>query len=54
MGLNTAPIWMAGLLQYLLITVKVVAFEKVSFSDTQNAKSVFSHIYSRWEALSAY
>ena len=28
-------------LQYLLITGKVVAFDKVSFSDTQNAKSVF-------------
>ena len=27
--------------QNLLITRKVVAFEKVSFSDTQNAKSVF-------------
>ena len=27
-------------LQYLLITVKKVALEKVSFSDTQNPKSV--------------
>ena len=27
-------------LQHLLITVKVVAFEKVSFSDTQNPKTV--------------
>ena len=27
-------------LQYLLITVKVVALEKVSFSDTQNPKAV--------------
>ena len=26
--------------QYLLITVKVVAFEKISFSDTQNPKAV--------------
>ena len=29
-------------LQYLLITVKVVALEKVSFSDTQNFKAIFS------------
>ena len=27
-------------LQYLLITVKVVAMEKVSFGDTQNPKAV--------------
>ena len=27
-------------LQYLLITAKIVALEKVSFSDTQNRKSV--------------
>ena len=27
-------------LQYLLITVKVVALEKVSFSDRQNPKAV--------------
>ena len=31
---------MAASLQYLLITAKVVAFEKVSFSDRQNPKSV--------------
>ena len=31
---------MAELLQYLLITVKVVVLEKVSFSDTQNPKAV--------------
>ena len=35
---------MAEPLQYLLITVKVVALEKVSLSDTQNAKGVCSHI----------
>ena len=35
---------MAASLQYLLITVKVVALEKVSFSDTQNPKTVFQHI----------
>ena len=33
-------IWMAASLKYLLITVKVVPLEKVSFSDTQNPKSV--------------
>ena len=38
---NTVAIWIAAPLQYLLITVKVVALEKVSFSDTQNPKSVF-------------
>ena len=27
-------------LQYLLITVRVVALEKVSFSDTQNSNAV--------------
>ena len=31
---------MAAPLQYLLITVKVVALEEVSFSDTQNPKIV--------------
>ena len=31
---------MAASLKYLLITVKVVPLEKVSFSDTQNPKSV--------------
>ena len=32
---------MTAPLQYLLITGKVVLLEKVSFSDTQNPKSVF-------------
>ena len=32
---------MTASLQYLLITGKVVALEKVSLSDTQNPKSVF-------------
>ena len=32
---------MTAPLQNLLITVKVVALEKVSFSDTQNPKTVF-------------
>ena len=31
---------MAEPLQYLLITVKVVALEKISFSNTQNPKTV--------------
>ena len=31
---------MTAPLQYLLITVNVVALEKVSFSDTQNPKTV--------------
>ena len=37
---NTIAILMAACLQYLLITVKVVAFEEVSFSDTQNSTTV--------------
>ena len=40
MGRNTVAIRIAAPLQYLLITVKVVALEKVSFSDTQNPKAV--------------
>ena len=54
MGRNTVAIWIEEPLQYLLITVKVVALEKVSFSDTQNPKAVSSHIDSQWGALSAY
>ena len=37
---STVAIWIAEPLQYLLITVKVVVLEKVSFSDTQNPKAV--------------
>ena len=44
---------MTAPLQNLLINVKGVALEKVSFSDTQNLKTVCEHIDSRWEALSA-
>ena len=40
MGGNTFAIRIAARLEYLLITVKVVALEKVSFSDTQNPKFV--------------
>ena len=40
MAQHTVAILMAAHLQYLLITVKVVALEKVSFSDTQNPKVV--------------
>ena len=40
MGQHTVAMLMAAHLQYLLITVKVVALEKVSFSDTQNPKTV--------------
>ena len=41
MDRNTVGIWMTAPYQYLLITVKVAAFPKVSFSDTQNTKAVF-------------
>ena len=41
MGRKTVAISMAEPLQYLLITVKVVSLEKVSFSDTQSPNAVF-------------
>ena len=41
MGRKTVAISMVEPLKYLLITVKVVALEKVLFSDTQNPKGVF-------------
>ena len=47
---NTVAIWMAAILQYLLITLKGIELEKVSLIDTQNSKAALSHIESRWEA----
>ena len=41
MGQHTVASLMAAPSQYQLITVKKVALEKVSFSDTQNAKAAF-------------
>ena len=40
MGQHTVAILMAAPLQYQLNTVKVVALEKVCFSETQNPKAV--------------
>ena len=40
MGRNIVAIWTAAALKYLLITVKVVAKEKVSFSDIKNPNVV--------------
>ena len=40
MGRNFVPVSMAAPLQYLLITVKVVALQTLSFSDTENPKTV--------------
>ena len=40
MGRNTVEISMTTPLQYLLITVKIGALEKVFFSDTQSPKAV--------------
>ena len=40
MGQHTFAILMPAHLQCFLITVKIVALEKVSFSDTQNHKAV--------------
>ena len=37
---KTVAMWMAAPLQYLIITVKVVGLEKISFSDTQNSKAL--------------
>ena len=37
---DTVAIRMAAYLQYLLITMKLIALEKVSFSDTQIPKTV--------------
>ena len=45
---------MAAPLQNLSITLRVVASEKVSFSDTQYPKALPYHIDSRWEGLSRY
>ena len=39
-GRNNVPILMTPPLQNSSITVKVVALEKVSFSDTQNPQTV--------------
>ena len=47
MGRKTIAISVAEPLQYLLITVKIVALENVSFSDTQNPKAVCEHIDSQ-------
>ena len=41
MGRNTVAILIAACLNYLLITVKLIALEKVSFSDRQNPMAVF-------------
>ena len=54
MGWNTIAICATGPLQYLAITVKVVAMEKVSFSDKQIPKVFYLDIDSWWEALSPY
>ena len=40
MGQHTVAMLMPAHLQYLLIPVKLVALEKVSFSDTQIPKAV--------------
>ena len=53
MGRNNVAMWMTAPLEDLLITLKVVALEKVSFSDTQNPKTVCWHIGSGWQPLSA-
>ena len=40
MGRNTVAIKITAPLQYLLITVRVVAMEKLSFRDGRNPKNV--------------
>ena len=51
---TTVAIWIAAPLQYLWITVNVVPFEKVSFSDTKNPTAVCYNIDSQWETLCAW
>ena len=41
MGRTTVAMRMAAPLPYFLITVKVFAWEKVTFSDTQNLETVW-------------
>ena len=41
MGPNTVTLWMTAPLPYLLITVKVIVLEKVSFSALQILKTVW-------------
>ena len=41
MGPNTVPFCTAAPLPHLLITLKVIELEKVSFSAMQNLKTVF-------------
>ena len=52
-GQNMVPIGMTAILQKLLITLKVNALEKVSFIDTQNPKTICSHIGSQLQAIPA-
>ena len=40
MGWNTVAMWTTAPLPNLLITVKVIALENVSFSDIKNGKTV--------------
>ena len=47
MGQHTVATLMVAHLHYLLITVKLVPLEKVSFSDKQNPKVVSQHIHSQ-------
>ena len=44
MGRNFVAISMAEPLKYLLITLKVVALEKVSFSDKQNPNTLWERM----------
>ena len=53
MDQHTLAIWMPAHLQYLLITVKCVALEKVSFSDTQIPEAVCQNIACQWQTFSA-
>ena len=50
---DTVAIWIATPSQSSLKAVKVLALEKVSFSDTQNSKAFGYHIDSQWQGVSA-
>ena len=44
---------MAETLQYLLIAVKAIEFQKVSVSDMQNLKTVSQHTECQWQVFSS-
>ena len=52
-GANIIAFWTTPPLPYLLVTVKVIELEKISFSAMQNLKTVFQHIDCRSQQFSS-